>query len=270
MKKFVIFLIILIVAIILYGFYIEPTRLKITENNIKIANMPESFNSFKIIQFSDLLYGSTKNIEDLKIIVNKINDLKPDIVVFTGDLISKDYKITAEEQNSIINELNKIDVTLYKYAIIGDNDLNYLDTYKTIINNSNFKLLDNETLYLFYKDKQPLKITGLTNMNELDKALQTEEDLNAFASIILTHYPDYIDTLKDYNIDIVLAGHSLHGQIRIPFLGAILNKDNARIYKDNYYLVNNTKLYVSGGLGTEYISFRLLNSPEINLYRLTQ
>ena len=89
--------------------------------------------------------------------------------------------------------------------------------------------------------------------------------------IVLTHYPDYIDTIANYNVDLVLAGHSLLGQIRIPFFGGVIKKDNATKYLDSYYMVNNTKIFVSAGLGTDNnFKFRLFNKPTINLYRLNK
>jgi hypothetical protein len=270
MKKAIISIIIIFILIICYGFYIEPNNFKITENTIQIANLPDSFNGFKIVQFSDFLLGSTKNIDDLEIIVNEINNLNPDIIVFTGDLITKDYNITSNDITNLEKTLKKLKCNLYKYAIIGDNDQKYLDTYKKILENSDFKLLDNESTYIFYKDILPIKLTGITNISNLDEALSTDDNFDTFYNIVITHFPDYIETLSNTSTNLVIAGHSLLGQIRIPFFGGIITKDNARTYLDNYYKVNNTIMYVSSGLGTENISFRLLNSPEINLYRLEQ
>src|SRR5699024_10965522 len=125
---------------------------KIVENTISITNIPDAFQDFKIVQFSDLLINSTKNVNDLENIVNQINEMKPDIIVFTGDLIYRDYNISEEEIENIKVNLKKLDCTLYKYAIIGDNDAENVDLYKEIINDSGFILLDNQSSYIFYKD----------------------------------------------------------------------------------------------------------------------
>ena len=71
---------------------------------------------------------------------------------------------------------------------------------------------------------------------------------------------------NNYKPDLILAGHSLKGQIIIPFFGGLLKKDGANKYTSDYYKHNNTLMYVSGGIGTETISMRLFNTPEINLY----
>jgi len=76
----------------------------------------------------------------------------------------------------------------------------------------------------------------------------------------------FISVFKKSNI--VFAGHSLGGQIKIPFIGGIKKMDGAKTYIESYYEVNNQKLYISNGIGTQDISFRFLNKPSITLYRL--
>lgn len=267
MKKIIIFLIALLIGILLYAHFIETKNFKITEQSIQ-ANISESFNGFKIVQFSDLLIASTKTIDDLEEIVNEINNLKPDIIVFTGDLIKKDYDIKDNEIEKIKELLKNLNCTLYKYATIGDNDQ---ENYKEIMTDSDFIILDNESNYIFYQDITPIKITGITDVSDLEKALSISDDLDASYNIVITHQPDNIEILATYDIDLVLAGHSLLGQIRLPFIGGIIKKDGATKYIDNYYKVNDTIMYVSSGLGIDNnYYFRLFNKPEINLYRLTQ
>ncbi|MFR5856362.1 MAG: metallophosphoesterase [Bacilli bacterium] len=267
MKKIIIFLIVLLIGILLYAHFIETKNFKITEQSIQ-ANISESFNGFKIVQFSDLLIASTKTIDDLEEIVNEINNLKPDIIVFTGDLIKKDYDIKDNEIEKIKELLKNLNCTLYKYATIGDNDQ---ENYKEIMTDSDFIILDNESNYIFYQDITPIKITGITDVSDLEKALSISDDLDASYNIVITHQPDNIEILATYDIDLVLAGHSLLGQIRLPFIGGIIKKDGATKYIDNYYKVNDTIMYVSSGLGIDNnYYFRLFNKPEINLYRLTQ
>lgn len=269
MKKVIIVIVVILLSLFLYSRFINTNGFKIVENTISITNIPDAFQDFKIVQFSDLLINSTKNVNDLENIVNQINEMKPDIIVFTGDLIYRDYNISEEEIENIKVNLKKLDCTLYKYAIIGDNDAENVDLYKEIINDSGFILLDNQSSYIFYKDVTPIKITGITDINNVDNALYIADELETFYNIALTHEPDNIDILANKDIDLVLAGHSLLGQIRVPFWGGILKKDGANKYLDDNYTTNNTQLFVSGGLGTDNnIPFRLFNKPQINLYRL--
>ena len=82
-------------------------------------------------------------MEDVKEMVEKMNILKPDLVLFTGDLISPDYKLKENDRENIIKNLNKLDPTIGKYAIYGDYDFD-LNSYEDIMVSSGFKLLNNE------------------------------------------------------------------------------------------------------------------------------
>ena len=266
MKKFILVFILLIISIILYARFIGTNNYKIVEHTIEIENLSESFNGFKIVQFSDFLLGSTKTIDDLETIINEINNINADIIVFTGDLISKNYDVDNDEIELLKELLKSLNCTLYKYAVIGDNDS---DNYKEIMADSDFIVLDNESAYIFYEDITPIKITGITDTSNVEKALSTTDNLETTYNIVITHYPDNIDELSKYDVDLIIAGHSLLGQIRLPFIGGIIKKEGAKKYIDNYYEVNNTKMYVSSGLGIDNnYYYRLFNKPEINLYRL--
>ena len=265
MKKIFIVIIFLVGLIIIDGFFINPNGFKIVEKKIFVENLPESFENFKILQISDLLISNKKDINRLKNIKAKSNERKPDIIVFTGDLINSKNDLTDKDINNIIEILKSLDCNLYKYSVIGDNDQKNIDLFNKIMNNSNFIILDNESTYLFYKDITPIKITGINTVNV--KTVETKEELTPVFNLVLMHYPDYIDDLSFENT-IALSGHSLKGTIRIPFYGGIIKKVGAKKYIDDYYEVGTNKLYVSGGIGTENVKFRFNNKPEINIYRL--
>lgn len=267
-KRIIIGIILFALFILIDGFFINIYFFKVNEKEIYVDNLPDSFKGFKILQFSDLLISNNRDFKKLKKVVKQINELKPDIIVFTGDLINKNYNLSSEGKQNLINILNSLDCELYKYAVIGDNDNKNITLYEDIMTNSNFIVLNNESTYLFYKDPTPIKITGLTNLDNIQKSFEITDNLNTSTNIVLTHYPDYVLNLDQNVNQIILAGHSLNGQIHLPFIGGIIKKDNAKKYISDYYKIVNTNLYISGGLGTDNIPFRLFNRPEINLYRL--
>ena len=107
------------------------------------------------------------------------------------------------------------------------------------------------------------------DLNNFDEnILNNEEDITPSFTIGLLHKPDEFEKLKNYDIDVIFAGHSLGGQLRLPFWGATLKKDGASIYTNDYYNENNTRLYVSFGIGTNPPHIRTFNKPSINVYRL--
>ena len=108
LSRIIIFLIIFGFLIYLDARYVGTKGLVIREEAITSEKLPEAFNGFKIVHFSDLHYGTTVFLEELENLVDKINLLNPDIVVFTGDLIDKNYKLT--------DKLNIKAIIKYKYS----------------------------------------------------------------------------------------------------------------------------------------------------------
>jgi len=258
MKRFLLFLILIAALLFLSSKYYFNTGLTINEYSIKSQELPYGFNGFKVVHFSDLLIDTKTNFDKIEYLVNSINDNNPDIIVFTGDVIKN--AISSEKESDLIEILSKLKCKYNKYAILGDHDT--LDS-KEILIDSGFKLLDNEYDLIYQNDKAPIAIIG---GNKLDESIVSKN--NYAYSIALIHKPDYFDDIKDMEYNLILAGHSLGGQIRLPFVGALFKKDGANTYTNDYYKENNTIMYVSYGIGNEKYDLRFLNKPSYNIYRL--
>ena len=277
--KIVIFIVLLFIGILLYGSFISPNIITEKEYKIKVDNLTDNFDGFKIIHISDILYGKNFNKENLINLVEKINEANPDIIVLTGDLISKNTKLKANEADEITNILNKINSSSGKYAIIGDNDYKF-DEWTNIIKNSGFINLNNTYDTIYKEGYNYLFIAGASSFADKasinDKLTPTLEYLNTLEknpplyTILLMHEPDYIDDLNNNPFNLVLAGHSLGGTVNLPIYGPLYKKDGAKKYNINHYKVENSDIYISTGLGTEGYKFRLFNKPRINIYRLTK
>ena len=259
--KIICFIIIFLVIVFVYGMYIHPKGFVTKEIAIKDESLSASYNGFKIVQFSDIHYGRSTNEETLKKLVDEINLIRPDVLVFTGDLFD-DKKLSDKELKLIKKYFSLMEARLFKFAVIGDYDKKYLDEYKSLLEESNFILLDNEEKLVYDNSSEAILFVGLTNTTNIDSLYKD------YFTITLVHKPDSILDIKDSNI--VLAGHSLGGQIRIPFIGGIIKRDGAKTYIDTYYDVSGKKLYISNGVGTQDIKMRLFNKPSITLYRLYQ
>lgn len=272
LKKIIIFFIFFIIIIVSYCHFSATSIIEVKEYKIESKIIPDSFHGFKIIQFSDLHYGTTINKKQLDKIVTKINELKPDIILFTGDLIDKNITTTPEIIEELKTSLKALECSLYKYAIFGNEDYNN-DKYEEIIKSTGFTLLNNESTLLYYKDITPILITGFSSIDTnpnytILTDMVSEIDTSNLYKIVLTHEPDSIDNFLLYKPNLVLSGHSLGGLIKLPFIKPLFLQDNTKKYYLDYYKLDNTELYISNGLGTSGINGRFNNNPSFNLYRL--
>lgn len=278
MKKFIIILIIIILILglgLLYSRFIATSGLKVKEYKVVNNKITDSYHGLKIIHLSDIHYNSTINEKELNNVVDKVNKIKPDIVVLTGDLIDERLSY---DKDIIINCLSKIEAKLEKFAVSGNHDIP-LDDYNYIIKESGFTSLDNKYELVYSKSNEPIIISGIGYSDEdigikteqFDKYISelTADDIKPIYSILLVHEPDTVDNLDLNKYDLILAGHSHGGQVRLPFIGKLYTPEGAKNYYDEYYKINNTDLYISSGLGTSMYKFRLFNRPSFNFYRIT-
>lgn len=271
--KIFLVLFLIFILLILYMHFIGTSGLVVREYKVESTTLPDNFHGFKIVHFSDLHYLTTINEKEINKTVDKINILKPDVVVFTGDLIDDGKTATDEELKALSDALNKIQSTTELYAIKGNHDYksNYFDK---VFGETNFKILDNSFELLYYHGNTPILITGIGSIIQgdcdIDKAFSYSGEDNLY-TISLLHEPDLIDQIKSkYKVDLGLAGHSHNGQIRLPFIGPLSTIREGKKYPNQKYIIDSTELYVSGGLGTSGYEFRFFNRPSINLYRLTK
>lgn len=278
MKKFlaITFIILLsIFGILLYSRYVATSGL-ITKEYVITTDIADSYDGFKIVHFSDLHYGRIITEQELKIISKEINLINPDIVVFTGDLIDDSIDIDNFNDEKLISFLSSIKAKYGKYAVRGNHDyVVYADKIKNLFADSGFTYLENSYDILYNESNDKIFIGGLDtsfyDKDDLDKTLAYQNE-NISYKIMLTHEPDISDEIvsKDNTINLILAGHSHNGQVRLPFIGALVTPEKAKKYYDNYYKIQNTDLYVSSGIGVSKVDFRLFNRPSINFYRINK
>lgn len=261
----------IITLFVIYGLFIEPRILLVNEVKLESKDIPNSFDGIKIVHFSDLHYGNTININNIDKVITKINSLKPDIVIFTGDLIDNKYNMTKEDTTKLTKSLKKINYNLGKYAVLGNHDF-YKDEFNNIMYDSDFTLLKNSYDTVYNKDNNPILIYGVDNVTYGSPSLtglDKKELENISYKILLVHEPDYIDNiLNKYDIDLILSGHSHNGQIKLFGLKPFYKPDGSKKYFSPHYKENNTDIYISNGIGTSIIQFRFGSIPSINLYRL--
>lgn len=270
MKKIriLLFSIILIIALtIVYGFYLGTSGMIAKEYIINEQALPESFNNFKIGHFADILYDDKDDMEKLKNAVNKLNDKKTDLVIFSGGLLKQGHTINEDENNEIISELKRIKSKYGKYYVSGKDDKTN-QSYDAIMQASGFISLNDNVDTITSKSNENILLIGFDSKSNLEFTSDKLNGKENMYKISIFHESNLMDELVNYNFNLAFSSNSLNGQINIPLIKKIfLDSDSSNYYSD-YYEVNNTKLYVNSGIGNRTIDFRLFNKPSINVYVL--
>ena len=270
----IIFLIvILLLGLFLYSKYLGIKGLIVKEYKLESKILTSNFSGVKIVQLSDILYGSTVDNKDINNLVKKVNELKPDIIVFTGDLVSKSKKVSDKDIEFLSESLKKMDASIGKYSIKGDSDYS-LESFEDIMSFSNFTILSNSYEEIFYKDDNNIYIVGLPSMEKdtinLEEAFKFYNDENRKFIIVLVHEGNTISKIDSstYEVDLILGGHSLNGSIIVPYYGSLFIPDDSSKYYAPEYEKGITKVFISSGIGTDEYPYRFLNKPSFNLIRL--
>ena len=259
-------------------------KLDITKYDIINKKIPPEFNGFKIVQITDLhneVFG-----ENNKILISKIDEISPDIVVLTGDLIIG----RGESYEENIKLLKYISNKYKTYSVLGNHEqeamvgkhAQYYDNYFKILEELNITHLNNNSVKI-NKGNGSINIYGLViplsyypHAIECLKKIKTEmeneilEDVLGNASdnefnIMLAHNPLFFDDYAKWNVDLVFSGHIHGGMIRVPGLGGLLSPTRRFFPKYDWgkFEVNNSTLILSRGMGGGGFVPRILCSPEI-------
>lgn len=252
--RFFLIIICLFLLLFLYMYYLGIKGLKTNEIIIRDTSIPNSFYGMKILHFTDILYGSTVDMEKIEKLEEEIKRINPNIVFFTGNLLITNYNITEEEINDLNSFFKNIPYTIGKYAVKGNFDN---ATFDLIFENTDFTIINNEIYEMYSNTNDVINIIGM-NYNEVKTITSNNSN---YKIALINNFDDY----SKYNIyaNLVFAGNNLGGEIRIFNIGLLGNNK----YKNNYYNENNTNIYISSGLGSIH-HLRFMNHPSINVYRL--
>ena len=250
---------------------IDNKRIQITNYDITSKKVK---NELIIAQISDL--HNTSFGKHNKTLVNKIKDIKPDIIVITGDLIDSS-KTNITVAMNFINQAVKIAPIYY---VPGNHEAWNQSDYSTLkdkLKKAGVVVLEGEDKEIKVKDNK-ISLLGITDpdyigeagISELD-VVSTDLDTLSYDSdnlvILLSHRPELFSAYKHRDIDLVLTGHAHGGQFRTSLSGGLLAPDQglfpkytSGIYKDKE---DKTQMIVSRGLGNSVIPIRINNNPEV-------
>lgn len=266
----VLFLLVLSCAgLLVYAFKIEPYRL--TVNQFSLNEDAGAADEIKIAQISDIHIKEDFTYQELQKVVDKLNSLTPDIVLFTGDLYDN-YSVYHDDEH-VIAELKRIEAGLVKLAVWGNRDYGggASRQYETIMAEAGFILLTNESLPVILENGKTVLFTGLDDALLGNPSMPDTDSVgSANYRILITHEPDVIENYAGYPYDMAFAGHSHGGQVNIPLIKGITTSLGETYTRGMYQIDKETGLllYVNTGIGTTRISVRFNVVPEIALFRL--
>lgn len=252
----------MLVLFILLGF--NPC-IKITNYTYQSSEIPAAFNNFKICQISDLHCKSFG--KDNKVLLTKIREISPDLVVFTGDIVDEDHT-DLSSVNALLAGLKEMEIP--SYYITGNHELepDAKEQYETLL--SYFVLygvtnLDDSSISL-NRDDETISLTGCKWYSKYLINFLSPTTPEGF-HILLYHGADFFDLISDYNYDLVLSGHVHGGILRSPFgnigllgnSGELFPKYTAGIYQNSH---KSCTMIVSRGLGDSILP-RFYNRPEL-------
>lgn len=267
----IIFIVIFLISIIMYAKYIGTKGIITKEYKIESQLIPKNFSGIKVVFMSDILLGSTIDLNDIDELVVKINELKPDIILFGGGLTLDKYELDSETTEELIKKFNSLNVKLGKYAVKGYSDGELFDN---IMTSSNFKVMNNSYEFIYNENNIPICINAIGSYNKGDYNLETSfEFFNIMPdcfTITFTHESDIIDNIMnlEHKPNLIFAGNTLGGEIKLPFYGSVNKMEGSMKYFLDYYKKDNTLIYISSGLGTKELDMRLFNRPSFNFFRL--
>lgn len=255
-----------------YAYLIEPNRLIIHEETLKIPNWSENLNGFKIVAISDIHGGSNYITEEkIRKIVETANTQKPDLIVLLGDYVSQTHRqhsVLKMPIETIADNLQGFQAKFGVYAVIGNHDHWYNETKVTQeFERVGIKILDNEIVQI-QVGGETLNLWGIEdywkNRKVPTDALGKIE--NTQNIIAITHNPDSL--LQTPNvISLMLAGHSHGGQVNFPIYGGYPFVNDRR-FMQGEAVVDGKHVFVTTGVGCSGPQIRFRVPPEIAVITL--
>jgi len=249
------------IVCLLYGRFIEPYRVQVNTFTVRTEKL--SGTSFRLVQISDL-HCDKKPVNEHKM-VEIVNSLQPDIIVFTGDALN-----TRAGLPRLQTTLKALDAGIAKLAVRGNFEVDYWPDVD-VFGGTGFEVLDHNTVTL-EKNGESISISGLScEYTHGFERLLASVPGDRF-SVFLYHYPDLAGEPAVMNADLYLCGHTHGGQVALPFYGALVTlSKHGKKYESGMYNIGDTVLYVNRGIGLERSpapKVRFFARPEIAVFEI--
>jgi predicted MPP superfamily phosphohydrolase len=251
-------------------------ELEITHRTFAIRDLPDPFVGMRMVQISDIHLEEFTEPWFLERVVNEVNALNPEIVLLTGDFISRAPRIYqfAWKAAGLCAEILSGLKTKERYAILGNHEAavgpgHVIEPLKRV---GIPTLVDSYVAIERGYDR--IWICGADDATRYPDLRSALPPRPRAPIILMAHEPDYADIFaKDPRfglVDLMLSGHSHGGQVRLPLVGPLILPALGRKYVEGHYKVGHTQLYVNRGIGTVGMPLRFDCPAEITHFTLTR
>lgn len=285
---------VLFFSMLWWGVLIGRYQIQTNEVDIYSPRLPEGFDGYKIAQISDLHVGTWgTDTTFLSHLVDKVNDQKPDLIVFTGDIVNR----LSDELTPFTNVLSRLKAPDGVLTILGNHDYGDYVTWdsevekvKNLSNLKNYekqmgwRLLDNSHAIIKKENGDSIVVIGVGNWGEppfsqygnLKKAYPEKSLNDKNFKVLLSHNPEHWNREVSHisNIDLTLSGHTHAMQVMFAF-GSLHWSPSQYRYEQwgGLYTRKNkegvaTNVYVNIGAGEVGIPLRIGATPEITVFNL--
>ena len=249
-----------------YGMF-EAGWVAIERETVVMPRLPVGFQGFRIAFLTDLHHGPYTDLDYVQQIVRTTNLLDPDLIVLGGDYSLRDPKYIAPCFDLLAGLRSRHGV----YGVLGNHDYwQGIDETKKGMKAAKIIELTNTGVWLEQKSDR-LRLAGVDDLWEGKPALETAIDgiRPDERAIVVSHNPDYAETILDQRVGLVLSGHTHGGQVVFPGENAPFTPTQyGRKYLRGLCQAPETQVYVSRGLGTVVAPIRFGSRPEISVLTL--
>ena len=268
MRVVVIAMLLFAAALAMWAFFIEPNRLVTRQQTLEIDRWPSGLSGLKIAVLSDIHAGG-RFIDErkLRLIVERTNQLQPDLIVIAGDYISGGRNHHAMDPETFAPILKEFRAPLGVYTVLGNHDWWFNgERVRSALEANGIKVLENQSARIDARGAS-FWLAGLADLwTRTQRIQQTIGDIPEGEPIIaVAHNPDIFPQLPQ-RVSLLLAGHTHGGQVWFPIIGTVVHtSDFGDRYEAGHVFENGHHLFVTTGIGTSIIPVRFLVTPEIVL-----
>jgi predicted MPP superfamily phosphohydrolase len=259
--------------LLVWSFLIEPNRLIVKEETLRLPGWPTKLANMRVAVISDVHAGSPFiGAEKLRDVVTKVNQTDPDLILIAGDFVIQGVLGGHFVEPEIIaGDLKGLRARYGVYAVLGNHDWWYDgERMKRALQNAGIRVLENEVARID-KDGQSLWLAGLADLwtrpQKIEETLHQVSDTGPV--IALTHNPDIFPDIPP-RVALTIAGHTHGGQVNLPLIGRPkVPSIYGQRYATGHIVEDQRHLFVTTGIGTSMIPVRLGVPPEIVVLTLT-